>query len=162
MDKQELLSQVMSKLETGLKLAQRTALDSRDAAANLATAQEKKDDSRTGLEFGALATGHEQRARKFAEELEQLQRVRLRPFGKRDAVDMGAVVEVEDGEEGRTFFVLPVGAGTELTGPGGDGLLTVVSAASPMGRAVIGKRSGDAVEVTVQGELREWTITYVG
>jgi transcription elongation GreA/GreB family factor len=48
-----------------------------------------------------------------------------------------------------------------LTGPGGDGFLSVVTPQSPIGRAVMGKKVGDTVEVTVQNEVREWTITYV-
>jgi transcription elongation GreA/GreB family factor len=75
---------------------------------------------------------------------------------------LGAVVEVEDEAQGRTLFLAPVGAGIELTGPGGDGFLSVVTPVSPIGKAVIGKRVGDTVEVMVQDEAREWTITYVG
>jgi hypothetical protein len=61
---------------------------------------------------------------------------------------------------GRTFFLAPVGAGVELTGPGGDGFLSVVTPLSPVGKAVLGRRVGETVEVTVQGEPHEWTITY--
>lgn len=163
MDKAELLSQVVERVRQALSLSQRTANDSREAAQTIADEKEKKADARAGLEMGALATGHEKRARQLQQELEALSRVRLRQFGARDPVDLGAVVEVEDEDarEGRTFFVLPVAAGSEISGPGGDGVLTVVSAASPMGRAVLGRRVGECVEVTVQGEAREWTITYV-
>jgi transcription elongation GreA/GreB family factor len=48
-----------------------------------------------------------------------------------------------------------------LTGPGGDGHLSVVTPVSPIGKAVIGKKTGDVIDVTVDGELREWQITYV-
>ena len=80
------------------------------------------------------------------------------------AIGVGAIVEVEDADsgEGRTFFLAPVGAGITLTGPGGDGHLSVVTPASPIGRAVLGRRNGDVVDITVDGDLREWAITYVG
>jgi transcription elongation GreA/GreB family factor len=71
------------------------------------------------------------------------------------------VVEVEDGECGRTLFLAPVGAGEELTGPDGDGIFQVVTPGSPFGKALLGKRLNDIVEVTLQGELTEWTISYV-
>ena len=71
------------------------------------------------------------------------------------------MVEVEDGDEGRTFFLAPAGAGIELTGPGGDGYLSVVTPSSPIGRAVLGRTVGDSVEVVVDGEAREWTVTFV-
>jgi transcription elongation GreA/GreB family factor len=37
----------------------------------------------------------------------------------------------------------------------------VVTPVSPVGRAVLGKHVGDTIEVTVKGEPREWTITFV-
>jgi transcription elongation GreA/GreB family factor len=80
-------------------------------------------------------------------------------------VGLGAIVDVSvegaRGEEERTFIVLPVGAGTELTGPGGDGFLSVITPASPVGRALMGKRAGDYVDVTINRETREWKLVEV-
>ena len=56
------------------------------------------------------------------------------------------------------MFLAPVGAGITLTGPGGDGLLSVVTPASPIGKAVLGRKDGDVVEIAD----REWQISYVG
>ena len=61
------------------------------------------------------------------------------------------------GYDERTFFLLPVGAGTELTGPGGDGFLSVITPASPVGRALMGRRAGDCIEVTLAGEVHEYS-----
>jgi transcription elongation GreA/GreB family factor len=58
-------------------------------------------------------------------------------------------------------FLAPVGAGIELTMPDGDGFVTVVTPASPLGKAILGRRVGDTVEVVVKGEPREWTVTFV-
>jgi hypothetical protein len=44
-------------------VAKRAGADARDAAKNVATEAEKKEDGRAALEFGSLATGHEQRPR---------------------------------------------------------------------------------------------------
>jgi transcription elongation GreA/GreB family factor len=52
---------------------------------------------------------------------------------------------VEDGDEGRTIFLAPAGAGIELTMPDGDGFVTVVTPASPLGKAVLGRRVGETV-----------------
>ena len=70
-------------------------------------------------------------------------------------------IEDEDTGEGRTFFLAPVGAGMTLSGPDGDGHLSVVTPASPIGKAVQGKRLDDIVDVTVKGEVREWKIVWV-
>ena len=56
----------------------------------------------------------------------------------------------------------PTGAGVTLAGPGGDGFLSVVTPASPIGRAVIGRRQGDTVDVVIDGRERAWTIVWVG
>ena len=162
MDKASLIRQVEDQLRAQLDNSRRTAEDSRDAAAHIATEEEKRSDSRVALEFGALAKGHEQRSRQLREDLDALERVHPRALTKRDPVQLGAIVEVEDEAEGRTFFLLPVAAGREITGPGGDGVLTVITASSPMGRAVMGRKVGETIEVQAGDEPREWTITYVG
>jgi transcription elongation GreA/GreB family factor len=82
------------------------------------------------------------------------------PLRKGDRIGLGAIVEVDDGDCGKTLFVAPAGAGEELTGPGGDGFLHVVTPASPIGKALIGKRVGDVLEIMVKGELAEWEIVY--
>lgn len=48
-----------------------------------------------------------------------------------------------------------------LLGPDGDGHLSVVTPASPIGRAVRGRRLNDIVDVTVKGDVREWKIVWV-
>lgn len=128
-----------------------------------ATPAEKREDARTALEFGALAKAQNQRARRSQGEADVLANFRPEPLKPSAAIAVGAVVEVEDAEtgEGRTFFLAPVGAGITLTGPDGDGYLSVVTPASPIGRAVLGRRVGDTVDVTVEGDVREWTITFV-
>jgi len=97
-------------------------------------------------------------------ECDALTAFRPAPLPGSASIALGAVVEIEDEDtgEGRTFFLAPVGAGVTLTGPGGDGHLSVVTPVSPIGRAVLGRRTGDVVDVTVDGEPREWQITYVG
>jgi transcription elongation GreA/GreB family factor len=57
--------------------------------------------------------------------------------------------------------MLPVGAGTELEGPGGDGFISVITPASPVGKAIEGARAGDIAEVVVAGSDREWTVVDV-
>jgi transcription elongation GreA/GreB family factor len=59
------------------------------------------------------------------------------------------------------LFLAPVGAGIELTGPGGDGFLSVVTPSSPIGRALLGRAVGETLEIVVNGETREWTVTYI-
>lgn len=82
------------------------------------------------------------------------------PLRKGERIGLGALVEVEDGEGGKTLFLAPAGAGEELEGPGGDGIFQVVTPGSPLGKGLMGKKVGDVVEVMVKGELTEWDITW--
>jgi transcription elongation GreA/GreB family factor len=168
-DKRFWIEQLAARLRQSDEVARRAGEDAREAARSLQTESEKKEDGRAAIEFGSLATGQTARARKVQEELRQLAAFWNRgveTFAPTSPVDLGAIVDVavegERGAEERTFIVLPVGAGTELTGPGGDGFLSVITPASPVGRALIGRRAGDTVEVTIHGETREWTLVEVG
>lgn len=162
MEKQFLIDQLAERIATSA----RAALDASEAAAvearEGATPAEKREDARAALELGSLGRAQERRAQRAIEELDALKQ--FRPGPPTPGAMLGAVVEIEDADtgEGRTFFLAPVGAGVTLTGPGGDGFLSVVTPASPIGRAVIGRRVGDTVDVTVEGEPREWTITWLG
>lgn len=163
MDKTDLVAQLASQLAA----TARAALAARDGAVaearDGATPEEKREDARAAHQLASLGRTQQRRAQQALDEANHLAAFRPPPLPPTAAVAVGAIVEIEDTDsgEGRTFFLAPVGAGVTLTGPGGDGHLSVVTPASPIGRAVLGKRSGEVVDVTVEGELREWQITYV-
>lgn len=164
MDKQDLVAQLARQLEASA----RSALSARDAAAQEAkdgaTPDEKREDARAAHQLGTLGKAQQRRAQQALAEVDALARFRPTPLPGTAKIALGAIVEIEDEEtgEGRTFFLAPVGAGITLTGPGGDGLLSVVTPVSPVGRAVLGRKAGEVVDVTVDGEPREWQISYVG
>jgi transcription elongation GreA/GreB family factor len=163
-DKTDLVAQ----LSRHLADSARAALSSRDAVAQEAregaTPDEKREDARAAHQLAAIGTTQQERARRALADADRLLQFRPTPARADTAIALGAIVEIEDADsgEGRTFFLAPVGAGVTLSGPGGDGHLSVVTPASPIGKAVLGRRSGEVVDVTVEGELREWQITYVG
>jgi transcription elongation GreA/GreB family factor len=161
MDKRALVEQLVSRIQQAAAVAQRAGEDAALMARDGATAAEKRDDARVALEFQSLAKGQSRRVEKAKAELARLESFRPSRLPPGTPIAVGAVVEVEDGDEGRTFFLAPVGAGIELTGPGGDGFLSVVTPASPVGRAVLGRQVGESIEVEVQGEAREWKITFI-
>ncbi len=160
-DKEGLVEQ----LAVHLRETVRTARIAMEAAATEAregaTPAERREDSRVAQENAGLARGHRARLDRATHELGALERFRPPRFAAQSPVALGAVVEIEDGAEGRTLFLAPVGAGAELTGPGGDGYLSVVTPSSPIGRAIIGRRVGDVIEVVVNGESSDWTLVHV-
>lgn len=164
MNKQQLVSQLIERLTSSAHVA-KTA---RDAAAiearEGATPAEKREDARIAIEFGGMARAQDRRLREAEAAVEALLGFRPPEPAGLTTVALGAVVEIEDDDtgEGRTFFLAPAGAGVTLTGPGGDGYLSVVTPSSPVGRAVLGRRVGDVIDVTIDGEVRSWTITWAG
>jgi len=164
MDKQDLVAQLRDQLARSA----RAALSARDGAACEAregqTPTEQREDARAAHQLATMGTAQERRARQALAESDALTTFRPRPLPSSATIGLGAIVEIENDDtgEGRTFFLAPVGAGITLTGPGGDGVLSVVTPMSPIGRAVLGRRSGDVVDVTVDGEPHEWQITFVG
>lgn len=148
MDKTFLLLQLGERLR---KHVQSTHVASREA----------RVDARSGAARAVnMANGQLQRATAAREALDALDGFRARPLTKGEPIGLGAVVEIEGDDAGRTVFIAPVGGGEELTGPDGDGIFQVVTPTSPFGRALMGKRVGAVVEVTIAGELTEWTVTY--
>jgi transcription elongation GreA/GreB family factor len=127
-----------------------------------------KDDAKGAIEAGRMAVAHRKRRQRARRELEAL--IAFASRGVKDyaptaAIGLGALVDVsveaDDGSEERTLFLLPVGAGTELNGPGGDGFISVIGPDSPLGRGLYGARAGDEVEIVIAGRDREWAIVDV-
>jgi len=161
MDKCALVEQLASRIRESAAVAQRAVVDATTAARESTTPAEKREDGRVALEFQSLAKGQFQRVERANAALDTLDGFRPPLLRAKARITLGAIVEVEDGAAGRTFFLAPVGAGIELTGPDGDGFLSVVTPASPIGRAVLGRSVGDVVQVDVPGDIKEWTITFV-
>lgn len=162
MDKGFLVEQLAGHLRETARTAKLAMVAANTEAREGATPAERREDSRVSQENSGLARGHLARLDRANSELAMLDKFRPPRFGAKSPVAVGAIVEVEDGAEGRTLFLAPAGAGIELTGPGGDGFLSVVTPSSPIGRAVMGRRVGDTIEVMVNDEITDWTVTFVG
>jgi transcription elongation GreA/GreB family factor len=70
---------------------------------------------------------------------------------------IGALVTLEEDGQRLVFFVAPHGGGATLAG----GAVQVVTAKSPLGRAVLGKCAGDECEAQVAGRTRELLLLQV-
>ncbi len=128
----------------------------------------KKEDSKSAAEFGRRVLEHQARRERAVRELEALVQFMARGIKRlpsQSKIGLGAMVDVSvEGEaegEQRTVFLLPVGAGTKLKGPDGDGLVTIITPESPVGRALVGATAGDDFEIVIDGKDTEWTIEFV-
>ncbi len=148
MDKNQLLAQLAEKLRLSSEGTLRFAVEARTEA-------------KTGAARAVnLAAGTRQRLASAQAAFEAVSDFKAPNFRRGDRIGLGAIVEVENEASGRTLFIAPAGAGEELTGPDGDGFLTVVTPASPIGKALMGKRVGDTVDLMVKGEVSEWSIAF--
>jgi transcription elongation GreA/GreB family factor len=158
-EKQRVLDAVLEKLATDLQHATHTAEATRKDATHAEAKPENDKDTRA-LEQSYLARGQALRAEQLVEERETLRFLNVTPLGPDAAISAGALVELEDDEGGkRVLFMLPHAGGTEVSVDGVSVL--VVTAASPLGAALLGRGRGDDVTLRVRDKRREYVITDV-
>jgi transcription elongation GreA/GreB family factor len=139
----------LQQILTGALEAARAAHAAAVAGAIDDEARPENDKDTRGLEQSYLARGQAQRVAELEAAIAEVGALALRAFGATERVALGALVTVEeDGREHR-FFIAPQGGGTVLAGGA-----QVVTPASPLGRALLGKRVGDEIEVSLPGRLR--------
>lgn len=129
------------------------------ATSEEAKAEHSKDTR--ALEQTYLARGQAQRVEELHEGILRVAALALRTFAEDDPIAVGAVVEIDeeeskDGGGTGVLLLVPYGGGVRLSG--GE---QVVTPASPLGRALVGKTSGDEVELAVAGRTRRITIATV-
>jgi transcription elongation GreA/GreB family factor len=136
-----------------------------EAADTLRTEARSREDAKGAAEFGRMAQGQRERRERTKREVDVLIRFAergLRSLPRNAKIGLGALVDVsiedENETEERTCFLLPVGAGIELYGPGGDGFVMVVTPESPVGRGLMGASVGDSFEIVTRDHEREWSI----
>jgi transcription elongation GreA/GreB family factor len=144
MDKFALTRSIISQLEAELALQTEAALGSREEATNEESRAEDKYDMRS-QSAAYLAAGQAKLATDIATALSAWKALTLRAFGPGDEIAAGAVVTLE--AKGRTaaYLVGPHSGGLEARD--GDSTATVVTASSPLGRQLLGRRVGDAVQI---------------
>ncbi len=144
----ELLALVTSALETA-RAAHAAAVE---GATHTESRAENDKDTR-GLEQSYLARGQAQRVAELDSAVADVTAMTIRRFTDDDPIAVGAVVTIADGQR---YFIAPAGGGSTV---GGD--IQVITPASPIGRALAGKRVDDEVEVRIGGKTRELEITAV-
>ena len=158
-DKQHVLEAVLERLAADLQQATHAAEETRRDATHAEAKPENDKDTRA-LEQSYLARGQAMRAEQLAQEREQLRFLELPRFSRDAAISAGALVELE-AEDGttRVLFLLPHAGGTEVSVDGA--LVLVVTAASPLGAALLGRGEGDDVSLRTRDKLRNYVITEV-
>ena len=144
-DKRALLAAVIARLEADLAGVRSAALASREAAIGEESKPENEYDTRA-LEAGYIASAQSKRASEIAEQIAIYRRLELKDFAPDDAVDSGALVELErDGRYSTRFCFAPRRRRRDRTrrrarAAGGAGLADGRGAARPArGRRIRGR-----------------------
>jgi transcription elongation GreA/GreB family factor len=157
-DKKGLVARLRETVARDLEAATRAARDAADAATHEENRPENDKDMRS-TEASYLARGQADRVRELERCSDALRSLDLRAFRPEDAIAAGALVVVEREGAIAAYLLAPAGGGMRVSAEGVD--VQVVTPPSPLGRALIGRSTGDVVQVSGPGGLRDLEIVDV-
>jgi len=151
-DKEPLRRELLALVEKALESARASHAAAIEGATHPEARAENDKDTR-GLEQSYLARGVAQRVADLERAVGELIAMKLRVFDERAPVAISALVTVEEVGEKHRYFVAPAGGGHVI---GGD--VHVITPASPVGKALLGKRVDDEIELKIGVTTRELAI----
>lgn len=156
LDKQQLFDALRARLEQDLTAAIGAQQKTQSGATHEESRPENDKDTRA-LEASYLARGQAQRVAELRDALARVSRMELRDFSTGLGAALSAWLELDDGDRRVEFFLAPAGGGVELASSGAR--VRVVTPGSPLGRALLGRRPGDTIELETPDGLREYSVT---
>ena len=148
MNKRAIIQKITAKLVSELEVYFRAAQFSRAEATHESNKPENKYDTR-GLEASYLARGQSKQAAELEAAIAEYQKLGVKKFAAGDAINIGALVELEHGGESSLYFVGPRAGGTEVIHDKKE--ILVITPQSPLGEQLIGKQAGDQPQLTFGG-----------
>lgn len=155
-DKPALRDELARMIAGDLDTRERAHRAAREGATHEEARPENDKDTRA-LEQSYLARGEAARVEQLRVALADVQAMALRSFGAEERAALGALVTLEEEGEELVIWLAPQGGGSRLA----TGRVQVVTPASPLGRAILGKAAGDDLTVVVGGRTRELSIVRV-
>jgi len=154
-DKAKLLAELVAQLAAALDSAQRAHAAALEGATHSEARAENPKDTR-GLEQSYLARGQAARVAELEAGVAAVTALALRRFAPADPIALGALVTVDEDGARQQLFLAPHGGGSVLGGG-----VQVVTPGSPLGRALLGKRIDDDVELHLPGRLRALVVVAI-
>jgi transcription elongation GreA/GreB family factor len=148
MNKRAIIKKIIARLTDELEIYFRAAQFSRAEATHESNKPENKYDTR-GLEASYLARGQSKQAAEIEAAIAEFEKLGAKKFAAGDAIAVGALVELEHGGEKSIYFFGPRAGGTEILHDQQE--ILVITPQSPLGEQLLGKKSGDAVELILGG-----------
>lgn len=135
---------ILAQLRAELALQTQAAQSSREEAISEESRAENQYDTHS-QEAAYLAEGQARLAAEIAESIKLYESLPLPEWANGDPIALGALVALEHSGQRSWYFIGPRGGGLELQIDGIDVL--VLTPHSPLGRELLGKRSGDLARV---------------
>jgi len=158
MKKALLIKRIIAKLAESVENLEKAARASHEEATHESNKAESKYDTR-GLEAAYLAGGQARQVRELLEAVEAYENLPVKPFAPGDAIDLGALVELESDGVISSFFLGPKGGGVEVQQNGAE--ITVITPQSPLGQNLMGKKNGDRWTTKLGGRTLKYHIAAV-
>lgn len=157
-NKQLIVEKIIAALAAELERYARSARAAHAEATDEQSKAENKYDTR-GLEAAYLARGQSRQAAEVVQAIEQYESLPLRRFATDDAIDIGAIVELERQGERTVYFVGPRAGGVTIEGEGHEVL--VITPHSPIGQQLIGHRQGERLQIEIGGASDSYRVAAV-
>ena len=158
MKKAALIQKIVASLDAELELYAQSARAAHEEATHEQSKAENKYDTR-GLEASYLAHGQSMHVMEIQKARKDFLALEPRDFGPADGIDLGAVVELEEGGTPALYFIGPQAGGLEITQ--GKKTLMVITPQSPLGSQLLGHKEGDRLTFELRGSRRHYRITRV-
>lgn len=158
MNKRALVEKIIAELEAEVASYARSARAAQAEATDEQSKAENKYDTR-GLEASYLAHGQSRQAAETEEAIGQFRGMVLRNFEADDAIDIGALVEVDRQGEVARYFIGPRAGGTEIVHAGKTVL--VITPQSPLGQQLMGAKAGERLKIEIGGKRDACRVTAV-
>ena len=151
MNKRAIIKKIIARLTDELEIYFRAAKFSRAEATHESSKAESKYDTR-GLEASYLARGQSKQAAEIEAAIAEFEKLPVKKFGADEPIGLGALVELEHGGESSIYFIGPRAGGTEILHDKKE--ILVITPQSPLGEQLLGKKSGDNLQLKFGGSAQ--------
>ena len=158
MNKRTLIQKIISKLNEELAVYFRAAQASRAEATHEQSRADNKYDTR-GLEASYLAHGQSKQAAELESSIVEFEKLDTRKFSVGEGAAVGALVQLEMGNEVSFYFIGPRAGGTEVVQEKREVL--VITPQSPLGAQLMEKKQGDRLQLLLAGKKQPARIVSV-
>ena len=159
MDKTEILQRIVEQLTHDLAIQFNAAITAHEASTDSENIPDNKYET-LALEASYVAQGQANRAREIKLALEAYKQLTLQHFDNDSAIRLTALVTLASDEAvTRKVFLGPREGGMKLVDDQTE--IVVITPASPLGRALIGKCAGDLVRIGSGTGRKEFEVVKV-